>query len=110
VAHGHVKVNGRKVNIPSFGLKVNDIIEIKNSNAARQLAAKNLESAASREPSRTKRCVRADTGPTSPGAHAGPTPRQTTTRRTVSFQRQRIPRTPVPPEARPFVDVYVTPG
>ena len=48
VAHGHVKVNGRKVNIPSFGLKVNDIVEIKNSNAARQLATRNLESAASR--------------------------------------------------------------
>jgi small subunit ribosomal protein S4 len=48
VAHGHVKVNGRKVNIPSYGLKVNEIIEIKNSNAARQLATKNLESAASR--------------------------------------------------------------
>ncbi len=48
VAHGHVKVNGRKVNIPSYGLKVNDIIEVKNSNASRQLATKNLESAASR--------------------------------------------------------------
>src|SRR5258706_4071685 len=48
VSHGHVKVNGRKVNIPSCGLKVNDIIEIKNSNAARQLATKNLEIAGSR--------------------------------------------------------------
>ena len=48
VSHGHVRVNGRKVNIPSYGLKVNDVIEIKNSNAARQLATKNLESAASR--------------------------------------------------------------
>jgi small subunit ribosomal protein S4 len=48
VAHGHVKVNGRKVNIPSFALKVNESIEIKNSNAARQLATKNLEGAASR--------------------------------------------------------------
>ena len=48
VAHGHVKVNGRKVNIPSYALKVNDMIEIKDSNVARQLAAKNLESAASR--------------------------------------------------------------
>src|ERR1700746_1844006 len=38
VSHGHVKVNGRKVNIPSYGLKVNDVIEIKNSNATRQLA------------------------------------------------------------------------
>jgi small subunit ribosomal protein S4 len=48
VCHGHVRVNGRKVDIPSCGLKVNDVIEIKNSNAARQLATKNLESAASR--------------------------------------------------------------
>ncbi len=48
VTHGHVRVNGRKVNIPSFGLKVNDAIEVKNSNAARQLVAKNLESAGSR--------------------------------------------------------------
>ena len=37
VAHGHVRVNGRKVDIPSFGLKVNDVVEIKDSNAARQL-------------------------------------------------------------------------
>jgi len=48
VSHGHVRVNGRKVNIPSCGLKVNDVVEIKNSNAARQLAVKNLEMAASR--------------------------------------------------------------
>src|SRR6266446_5821814 len=48
VCHGHVKVSGRKVNIPSYGLKVNDVIEIKGSNAARQLATKNLEAAASR--------------------------------------------------------------
>ena len=48
MAHGHVRVNGRKVNIPSFGLKVNDIVEIKNSNAARQLATKNLEASGSR--------------------------------------------------------------
>ena len=48
VAHGHVRVNGRKVNIPSFAVKVNDVVEIKNSNAARQLATKNLEIATSR--------------------------------------------------------------
>jgi small subunit ribosomal protein S4 len=48
VSHGHVRVNGRKVDVPSFGLKVNDTIEIKNSNAARQLATKNLEIATSR--------------------------------------------------------------
>src|SRR3974377_1832139 len=38
VSHGHMKVNGRKVNIPSFGLKVNDNIEIKNTSVSRQLA------------------------------------------------------------------------
>jgi len=48
VSHGHVKVNGRKVSIPSFALRVNDIVEVKDSNVARQLANKNLESASSR--------------------------------------------------------------
>jgi small subunit ribosomal protein S4 len=43
VGHGHVKVNGRKVNIPSFCLKVNDAIEVRESNVSRQLATKNLE-------------------------------------------------------------------
>ena len=48
VGHGHVKVNGRKVNISSYALKVNDVIEIKDSNVSRQLATKNMESATSR--------------------------------------------------------------
>ncbi len=48
VSHGHIKVNGRKVSIPSYALRVNDIIEVKGSNVARQLASKNLESATSR--------------------------------------------------------------
>jgi small subunit ribosomal protein S4 len=48
ISHGHVKVNGRKVNIPSFALKVNDVIEIKESNVSRQLATKNMEMATSR--------------------------------------------------------------
>jgi small subunit ribosomal protein S4 len=48
VAHGHVRVNGRKVNVPSYNVKVNDVVEIKNTNVSRQLATKNLESAASR--------------------------------------------------------------
>jgi small subunit ribosomal protein S4 len=43
VSHGHVKVNGRKVNVPSFALKVNDIVEVRESNVSRQLATKNLE-------------------------------------------------------------------
>ena len=48
VSHGHVTVNGRKVNVPSFCLKVNDAVAVKNSNVSRQLAAKNLEIATSR--------------------------------------------------------------
>src|SRR3984885_13505147 len=48
VGHGHVKVNGRKVNIPSYALKVNDVIEVKDSNVSRQLATKNMETATSR--------------------------------------------------------------
>jgi len=48
VAHGHVRVNGRKVNVPSCALKVNDVIEVKDSNVSRQMATKNLEIATSR--------------------------------------------------------------
>jgi len=48
VSHGHIKVNGRKVNIPSFDLKVNDVVEIKDSSVSRQLATKYLEMATSR--------------------------------------------------------------
>jgi small subunit ribosomal protein S4 len=48
VGHGHVKVNGRKVSIPSFALKVSDVIEIKDSARSRQIATRNLESATSR--------------------------------------------------------------
>jgi small subunit ribosomal protein S4 len=48
VSHGHVKVNGRKVSIPSYALKVNDTIEVRDTSRARQMATKNLESATSR--------------------------------------------------------------
>jgi small subunit ribosomal protein S4 len=48
VTHGHTRVNGRKVSIPSFCLKVNDVIEVKNTNVSRQLATKNMESSTSR--------------------------------------------------------------
>lgn len=48
VGHGHVKVNGRKVSIPSFGVKVNDVVEVKDNARSRQMANKNLESATSR--------------------------------------------------------------
>lgn len=48
VTHGHVKVNGRKVNVPSYALRVNDVIEIKDSNVSRQMGTRNLESSTSR--------------------------------------------------------------
>lgn len=48
VTHGHVKVNGRKVNVPSFASKVNDAIEVADNKVARQLATKAMEGATSR--------------------------------------------------------------
>jgi small subunit ribosomal protein S4 len=48
VAHGHVKVNGRKVSIPSFALKVNNFIEVRDKSVSKQMALKALESAGSR--------------------------------------------------------------
>ena len=43
VNHGHIKVNGRKVSIPSFALKVGNVIEPRESNISRQMASKSLE-------------------------------------------------------------------
>jgi len=48
VCHGHVKVNGKKVNIPSYALKVNDVIEAKDTNVSKQMATRSLESSTSR--------------------------------------------------------------
>jgi small subunit ribosomal protein S4 len=48
VAHGHITVKGRKVSIPSYALKVNDEIVVKNNNVSRQLATKGLEVSTSR--------------------------------------------------------------
>ena len=48
VSHGHITVNGRKVSIPSYALKVNDVIVVKNNSVSRQLATKNLEVSTSR--------------------------------------------------------------
>src|SRR6266404_6433920 len=36
INHGHVKVNGRRVNIASYQMKVNDVVEVKE--ASKQLA------------------------------------------------------------------------
>lgn len=48
VNHGHVKVNGRKVSIASFAVKVNDVIEVKDHPKAKTLAQKNLEGSTAR--------------------------------------------------------------
>jgi small subunit ribosomal protein S4 len=48
VGHGHVLVNGKKVSIPSYNLRVNDVVEVKNTNVSRQMATKALELSTSR--------------------------------------------------------------
>ncbi|MBI3877247.1 MAG: 30S ribosomal protein S4 [Verrucomicrobia bacterium] len=48
VTHGHIKVNGRKVSIPSFAAKVSDVVEVKDSTRSKQIVLKNLESTVSR--------------------------------------------------------------
>ena len=48
VSHGHVTVNGKKVSIPSYSLKVNDVVEVKNTSVSRQMATKGMEISTSR--------------------------------------------------------------
>jgi small subunit ribosomal protein S4 len=48
ISHGHVKVNGRKVNIPSFAVKVGDIIEVKDHKTSKSAAQKSLEGSTAR--------------------------------------------------------------
>jgi len=48
VGHGHIKVNGRKASISSYAVKLNDVIEVKDSSVSRQLATKNFELATAR--------------------------------------------------------------
>ena len=43
VAHGHVTVNNRKVNVSSYNLKAGDVIAIKDKPGSRRLVARNLE-------------------------------------------------------------------
>jgi len=43
VNHGHVRVNGHKVDIASYSVQVGDEIEIRNSPTSRQIATRNLE-------------------------------------------------------------------
>ena len=48
VAHGHVRVNGRKVSVPSFFVKVNDVVQVKNHVTSKTIIQKGLESSTSR--------------------------------------------------------------
>ena len=43
VSHGHVQVNGRKVDVSSFNVKAGDAITVKDKPQSRRLAAKNIE-------------------------------------------------------------------
>jgi small subunit ribosomal protein S4 len=43
VSHGHVQVNGRKVDVSSFNVKAGDTITVKDKPQSRRLAAKNIE-------------------------------------------------------------------
>ena len=43
VSHGHVAVNGRKVDVSSFNVKAGDVIKVKDKPGSRRLAAKHIE-------------------------------------------------------------------
>ncbi|OAM90133.1 30S ribosomal protein S4 [Termitidicoccus mucosus] len=48
VNHGHIRVNGRKVDIASSSVKPGDEIEVKNVPTSRQLATRNIEESRAR--------------------------------------------------------------
>ncbi len=48
VVHGHLMVNGKRVDIPSYAVQVNDTIEVCDASVSKQLVTKNIESSASR--------------------------------------------------------------
>ncbi|MCC6414409.1 MAG: 30S ribosomal protein S4 [Opitutaceae bacterium] len=43
VNHGHIRVNGRKVDIASYSVLAGDEIEVRSAPASRQMATRNLE-------------------------------------------------------------------
>jgi len=43
VGHGHIKVNGHKVDIPSYNIKPGDVVEVRDRTSSRQLATRCLE-------------------------------------------------------------------
>jgi small subunit ribosomal protein S4 len=42
IAHGHITVNGKFVNVPSYSLRIGDVIRIKNRAGSLQLAQANM--------------------------------------------------------------------
>lgn len=48
VAHGHIIVNGHKVDIPSFIVKEGDEIEVRERTSSRQLATRSIEESRAR--------------------------------------------------------------
>jgi len=49
IRHGHILVNKKKVNIPSFNVSAGDIIDIKDKEDVKKAVRANLEASASRE-------------------------------------------------------------
>ena len=50
VTHGHVQVNGKKVDIASFACKPGDVIEVRDRTSSRQLAQRSLDESQLRTP------------------------------------------------------------
>jgi small subunit ribosomal protein S4 len=48
INHGHVTVNSTKVDVPSYTVRVNDVVEVKDSSESRQMAIRSLEQSTSR--------------------------------------------------------------
>lgn len=43
INHGHLRVNGRRVDIPSYQLKSGDVISVRDTDRSRALVARNIE-------------------------------------------------------------------
>lgn len=43
VTHGHIQVNGRKVDIPSYGVRVNDVVSLKEKSRTNQMFMDNFQ-------------------------------------------------------------------
>ena len=48
VGHGHVRVNGQTVDIPSYQISPGDVIEVREKTSSRQLATRSLEESTAR--------------------------------------------------------------